>query len=81
MGNAQQPTHNTHHMDLKKFVYIVDWTENDLILLQRVKSADNFSDLCTKALGRTLYYKHFDYVMGRVRPMYAIKGQLKCSIM
>jgi dUTP pyrophosphatase len=79
MGNAQQPTRNTRHMELKKFA-LIDWIENDLILLQRVKSADNFSDPCTKALGRTLYYKHFDYVMGRVRPKYAIKGQLKCSI-
>jgi len=79
MGNAQQPTRNTRHMELKKFA-LVDWIENDLILLQRIKSENNYSDPCTKPLGRTLYYKHFDYVMGRIRPRYAPKGnQEKCS--
>ena len=62
MGNAQQPTHNTRHMELKKFA-LVDWIQNDLILLQQVQSENNYSDPCTKVLGRILYYKHFDYVM------------------
>ena len=80
MGNAQQPTRNTHHMELKKFV-LVDWIEKDLILLQRIKSKNNYSDPCTKPLGRTLYYKHFDNVMGRIRPRYAPKeNQIKRSI-
>ena len=80
MGNAQQPTRNTRHMELKKFA-LIDWIQNDLILLQRIKSENNYSDPCTKALGRILYYKHFDYVMGRIRPAYASEGaQVKCAI-
>jgi dUTP pyrophosphatase len=80
MGNAQQPTRNTRHMELKKFA-LIDWIQQDLILLQRVTSANNYSDPCTKPLGRTLYYKHFDYIMGRIRPTYASEGaQIKCTI-
>ena len=70
MGNAQQTTRRTKHIDIKKFA-LLDWIEHDLIIMQRIKTADNSSDGMTKSLGRTLHYRHFDYIMGYYVPKYA----------
>ena len=70
MGNAQQPTRRTKHMDIKKFA-ILDWIERDLITMQRISTTDNSSDGMTKSLGRILHYRHFDYLMGYYVPRYA----------
>ena len=69
MGNAQQPTRRTRHMDLKKFV-LLDWIKKDLMLMQRVKTTDNSADVMTKQTGRQLFYRHFDFIMGRKPPKY-----------
>ena len=70
MGNAQQPTRRTKHIDIKKFA-LLDWIEHDLIIMQRIKTTDNSSDGMTKSLGRILHYRHFDYIMGYYVPKYA----------
>ena len=70
MGNAQQPTRRTRHMDIKKFA-LIDWIEKELIFMKRVATKDNYSDQMTKALGRTLHYRHNDYTLGKHRPRYA----------
>ena len=69
MANAQQPTKRTKHVDIKQFV-LLEWVENDLLTLHRISTSDNYSDGFTKPLGRTLHYRHFDRVMGRVIPPY-----------
>ena len=69
MGNAQQPTRRTRHMDLKKFS-IQHWIKKDLMLMFRIKSTDNWSDVMTKQTGRQLFYRHYDYIMGRIIPNY-----------
>ena len=48
-----------------------DWVEHDLILVKRIDTTDNYSDAMTKATGRTLFYRHMDFMMGRVIPEYA----------
>ena len=70
MANQQQPTKRTRHIDIKHFV-IQDWVERDLLFLRRITTTDNYADALTKNLGRTLHHKHFDYLMGRIRPSYA----------
>ena len=70
MANQQQPTKRTRHIDIKQFV-IQEWVERDLIFLRRITTTDNYADAFTKTLGRTLHYRHFDYIMGRIRPAYA----------
>jgi hypothetical protein len=40
MANAQQPTRRTRHMDIKKFA-LLDWVEEDLMILQSIKTAEN----------------------------------------
>lgn len=69
MGNAQQPTRRTRHMDLRKFA-LLDWIKRDLLLMKRVKTSMNCSDTMTKQTGKQLFYRHFDYILGRVIPDY-----------
>ena len=71
MANAQQPTRRTRHMDIKHFA-IQDWIEHDLIALHRVETTNNISDGFTKQLGRSLFHKHRDTLMGRRPPTYYI---------
>jgi len=67
MANASQPTRRTRHMDIKTFA-LQDWVERDLMIFKRSSTSDNYSDGMTKALQRTLHYRHFDKVMGRIIP-------------
>jgi hypothetical protein len=67
MANAQQPTRRTRHMDIKKFS-LLDWVERDLIILHNINTSDNAADTMTKSLGRNLYYRHTDTIMGRRVP-------------
>ena len=69
MGNAQQPTRRTRHIDLKKFA-LLEWVQRDLILMKRISTNDNCSDGMTKQTGRQLFYRHFDYIMGKLIPDY-----------
>ena len=69
MANAKQPTKRTHHMDVKHFK-LQEWVEHDLIIMERINTSDNYADVFTKAQGRCLFYRHMDYVMGKVKPYY-----------
>ncbi len=76
MGNAQQPTRRTRHMDIKHFS-LLDWIERELIIMKRIKTSDNSADALTKPLGRTLHYRHTDYILGKLIPSYAAAYNLK----
>jgi hypothetical protein len=69
MGNAQQPTRRTRHLDLKKFT-LLDWIQKDLIFMKRITTNDNSSDELTQQTGRQLFYRHFDYILGKIIPNY-----------
>ena len=68
MANAQQPTKRTRHMEIKTFV-LQHWVEQDLIRLKRINTTDNYSDVMTKATGRTLFYRHMNYILGKIIPI------------
>ena len=70
MANFGQPTKRTRRMDVKYFA-IHNWIENDLLVLARIDTSDNESDTMTKNVGRTLFYRHQDYLMGEIIPEYA----------
>ena len=61
-------------MDIKAFA-IQDWVERDLIILQRINTSDNEADSMTKATDRTLFYRHNDFIMGKVKPAYTYSSQ------
>ena len=57
-------------MDVKHFV-IQQWVGQDLLNLRRINSADNYSDVLTKATGKILFRRHMDHIMGSIKPEYA----------
>ena len=69
LANAQQPTKRTRHMDIKNFA-LQDWVKEDLIRLLRISTTDNYSDVMTKATARTLFYRHMNYILGKIIPNY-----------
>ena len=70
MANAGKPTTRTRHMDIRYFA-ICDWVEQDLMILERVDTSQNMADHFTKCLDCVAFYRHTDYVMGRVAPAYS----------
>ena len=56
-------------MDTKKFA-IQDWVDTDLLVLKRISTHDNESDTLTKNVGRTIFYRHNEYLMGKHIPNY-----------
>ena len=71
MGNARQPTRRTRHMDIRVFS-LQEWIERDLIVMKSIPTSSNYADAMTKNLNKILFYRHFDYIMGRRRPSYAV---------
>ena len=69
MAQAGKPTKKTRHIDIKHFS-IQQWTELDLLLMKHIKTSINSADSMTKAVARTLFYRHMDYIMGRYIPEY-----------
>jgi hypothetical protein len=49
---------------------LLDWVQRDLMILQRISTSDNCSDGLTKQNGRQLFYCHFDYILGKIKPDY-----------
>ena len=75
MTNVHQPTRTTRHMDIKHFS-IQDWVEQDLVIMEQIKTHQNSADSFTKALERTLFYVHNDVIMGRIPSSY-YEGKIK----
>ena len=70
VANAGQSTKHTRHIDIKMFA-IQDWVEQDLLLLQQIKTQLNVADLVTKQLGHQPFLRHWDNVVGRLVPSWA----------
>jgi hypothetical protein len=71
MANAQQTSARTRHIDIREFA-LVDWVQQDLMILEAIKTADNCSDALTKALAKQLFYRHNDTIMGRRIPEHLV---------
>jgi hypothetical protein len=78
MANAQQPTKCTRHMDIKTFA-ILNWVEQDLILLHNIKTNDNAADTMTKSLTKQLFYRHVDTMMGRRTPQQLARSNISTA--
>jgi hypothetical protein len=73
MANAQQPTRCTRHMDIKKFS-LIDWVEQDLIILHSMCTAENAADGLTKPLAKQLFHHHSDTILGKRVPSYVLQS-------
>ena len=70
MANAQKLTKGTRQMDLKCF-RLQEWVQRNLLILHQINVADNYADAMTKALGRTLFYQHVNFKVGKIVPQFA----------
>jgi hypothetical protein len=70
MAIAQKPTRRTRHMDIKYHV-LTKWVEQDLLQLKQIDPSMNLADHFTKQLGRTLFHRHVDYILGKVLSTYS----------
>ena len=69
MTQAMKPTKRTRHVDTRYFA-ILDWIQTDNIEIAKIDTAGNASDALTKALGRVLFYRHNDTLLGHRIPTY-----------
>jgi hypothetical protein len=69
MGNAQKPTPQTCHIDIKYFS-LCKWVEHDLMLLEHIDTFINMSDHMTKGLQPILFHRHANFILGHIPPMY-----------
>ncbi len=58
------------HMDIK-YHFLVKWVECNLLQLEWIDISMNLADHFTKQLGRTLFHRHVDYILGKVPPPYS----------
>jgi hypothetical protein len=67
MANAQKPTPQTCHIDIKYFL-LCEWVECNLMLLERIDTKLNLSDHFTKSLSRILFHCHAYFFLGHIPP-------------
>jgi len=66
-------------MDIKKFA-LLDWVEQDLVILKSIKTAENAADGMTKPLGKQLFYRHADTIMGKRVPPYVLRSNTSIEV-
>jgi hypothetical protein len=74
MANARQTTARTRHIDIREFA-LVEWVEQDLMILETVKTADNGADGMTKANAKVLFQRHAATMLGKRIPKHMRKYQ------
>jgi hypothetical protein len=60
-------------MDIKKFA-LLDWVEQDILILKSISTAENAADGLTKPLARQLFHRHSDTLMGKRVPGYVLRS-------
>jgi hypothetical protein len=70
MGNAQKPTAQTRHINIKYFT-LCEWVKQDHIHLERIDTSINIADHLTKPLSRILFHRQADFLLRHVPPQYS----------
>jgi hypothetical protein len=73
MANAKQPTRRMRHMDIKHFA-LLDWVEQDLLILEAIQTSNNAADTMTKPLTKQTFYRHYNIYMGLTVPEYCSRS-------
>eukprot|EP00804_Cyclotella_cryptica_P013025 CCRYP_002344-RA/>CCRYP_002344-RA protein AED:0.64 eAED:0.49 QI:0/-1/0/1/-1/0/1/0/99 len=50
---------------------LAEWVDRDIMLFECVNTSINMVDHMTEILDRTLFYRHVDYIMGHIPPLYS----------
>ena len=66
---ASKPTKRMRHVETRHFA-ILQWIEKDIIKVVKIDTADNSSDILTKATGRILFFRHMQTITGKRTPLY-----------
>ena len=69
MANAQRPRRHTRHMDMRHFA-LLQWLEQDEIVLSYISTSDNPAGGFTKPLGPLLFSRHATTLLGKRKPHY-----------
>ncbi len=70
MGNAQQPTPRTCHIDIKHFS-LSECVQRNLILLDQIDTSINMSDHMTKSLQTLIFQQHADFLLRHIPASYS----------
>ena len=62
-----------------EYQVICEWVERDLIRLKRIDTSINLADIFTKLLGRSLFYRHTNYVLGHIPSHYVTPTPMNFS--
>jgi hypothetical protein len=62
-------------MEIKIFA-LLDWVEQDMIILKHVNTSNNTADAMTKTLSKNLFYRHYDSHKGFRIPKHCAKETL-----
>ncbi len=64
MVNENSRSRRTRHIDIRHFA-IMDWVQQDKMILARVDTQHNAVDSLSKANGRLKHHSHFDFLLGK----------------
>ena len=73
------PTRRVRHVDIKQLA-VLEWVSQDLLDIRHIQSTDNPADTLTKPLGKILYQRHNDVLMGKIQPLYASSRNHEASM-
>ena len=69
MANAQNLTRRTRHICILYFA-LLQWCENDEIILSALSTSDNVADGLTQLLSTILFHRHRNTLLGNRVPLY-----------
>ena len=69
MANAQKPTQQMRHMELKYFV-ILQWTDDEFIDFMKTPTKNIHTKSLSKATDIIKFYEHMNVPMGKQKPQY-----------
>ena len=64
MANDGDLSKRTRHIDIKHFA-LLDWVEQDHMILARVETQNNAADSMSKANARIKFHSHMDVLLGK----------------
>ena len=71
--NAQQPKRRTRKREIKTLA-LIEWVEQDLIILRSISTAENAADGLTKPLAKQLFHRHSDTILGKRVPSCVLRS-------
>jgi hypothetical protein len=75
MAQAQAPTRHTRHIDIRHFA-MLSWVELGEIEVLYLDTNKNPADIMTKQTPRLIFFRHLDFITGRVSLFHATRNSV-----